>query len=107
MIQATQLRRGNTILHNGELFQVVDYTHITPGNWRGMVQTKLRNLRTGSINSDGDTDELTVSQQLDDAPAARMSSGRPCGRRAMSAVGPAYWTRWASRSDRSLPTCVA
>src|SRR2546421_7803543 len=50
MIQATQLRRGNTILHNGELFQVVDYQHITPGNWRGMVQTKLRNLRTGSIS---------------------------------------------------------
>jgi elongation factor P len=49
MIQATQLRRGNTILHNGELFQVVDYQHITPGNWRGMVQTKLRNMRTGSI----------------------------------------------------------
>jgi elongation factor P len=49
MIQATQLRRGNTILLNGELFQVVDYTHITPGNWRGMVQTKLRNLRSGSI----------------------------------------------------------
>lgn len=49
MIQATQLRRGNTILLNGELFQVVDYTHITPGNWRGMVQTKLRKLSTGSI----------------------------------------------------------
>ena len=49
MIQATQLRRGNTILHNGELFQVVDYQHITPGNWRGMVQTKLRNMKTGAI----------------------------------------------------------
>ena len=49
MIQATQLRRGNTILHNGELYQVVDYQHITPGNWRGMVQTKLRRLATGSI----------------------------------------------------------
>ena len=49
MIQATQLRRGNTILHNNDLYQVVDYMHITPGNWRGMVQTKLRNLRTGSI----------------------------------------------------------
>jgi elongation factor P len=23
-------------------------THITPGNWRGMVQTKLRNIKTGS-----------------------------------------------------------
>ncbi len=49
MIQATQLRRGNTILHNGELYQVVDYQHITPGNWRGMVQTKLRRLATGAI----------------------------------------------------------
>src|SRR5438552_2277520 len=34
---------------NGELYQVVDYQHITPGNWRGMVQTKLRKLSTGSI----------------------------------------------------------
>lgn len=49
MIQATQLRKGNTIIHNGELYQVVDYAHITPGNWRGMVQTKLRKLATGSI----------------------------------------------------------
>src|SRR5712691_6612597 len=49
MIQATQLRRGNTILLNKELYQVVDYQHITPGNWRGMVQTKLRKLSTGSI----------------------------------------------------------
>src|SRR5688572_13622053 len=49
MIQATQLRRGNTILMNGELYQVMDFQHITPGNWRGMVQTKLRKLSTGSI----------------------------------------------------------
>lgn len=49
MIQATQLRRGNTILLNDELYQVVDYQHITPGNWRGMVQTKLRKLSTGAI----------------------------------------------------------
>ena len=50
MIQATQLRRGNTILHNGELFVVVDHQHITPGNWRGMVQAKIKNLRTGAIS---------------------------------------------------------
>lgn len=48
-VQATQLRRGNTILHNGELYQVVDHQHITPGNWRGMVQTKLRRMSTGAI----------------------------------------------------------
>jgi elongation factor P len=48
MIAATQLRVGMTILFNNEPFRVVSVQHITPGNWRGMVQTKLRNLKTGS-----------------------------------------------------------
>ncbi|MBI3326701.1 MAG: elongation factor P [Nitrospinae bacterium] len=37
------------IIHNGDLYQVVSFHHVTPGNWRGMVQTKLRNLKTGAI----------------------------------------------------------
>jgi elongation factor P len=49
MIPATQIKKGMVILHNGELHQVVSFHHVTPGNWRGMVQTKLRNLKTGSI----------------------------------------------------------
>lgn len=49
MIPATQIKKGMVILHNGELHQVVSLHHVTPGNWRGMVQTKLRNLKTGSI----------------------------------------------------------
>ena len=49
MIQATQLRRGNIILHKGELFQVIEFNHLTPGNKRGMMQTKLKNLRSGAI----------------------------------------------------------
>jgi len=49
MIQATQLRRGMCIKHDNDLFRVVATQHITPGNWRGMVQAKIRNLRTGSI----------------------------------------------------------
>ena len=48
MIPATQLRVGMTILYNGEPYRVVSVQHITPGNWRGMVQTKLKNLKTGS-----------------------------------------------------------
>src|SRR2546427_8166045 len=42
MIQATQLRRGNTILLNSELFQVGDYQHIKPGKWRGKGGKKQR-----------------------------------------------------------------
>ncbi len=48
LIQATQLRAGMVVEYNDDLWRVMTITHITPGNWRGMVQTKLRNIKTGS-----------------------------------------------------------
>ena len=48
LIQATQLRPGMVLEYNNDLWRVMTITHITPGNWRGMVQTKLRNIKTGS-----------------------------------------------------------
>lgn len=48
-IAATQMRVGSVIVHEGKLHRVVFKQHVTPGNWRGMVQTKLQNLETGSI----------------------------------------------------------
>ena len=48
MIQATQLRSGMAILHEGNLCRVLSVHHLTPGNWRGMVQAKLRNLKSGN-----------------------------------------------------------
>ncbi len=48
MIQATQLRSGMAILHEGNLCRILSVQHITPGNWRGMVQAKLRNLKSGN-----------------------------------------------------------
>ena len=50
MIAATQLRVGMTILYNNEPHRVATVQLITPGNWRGMVQTKLKNLKTGSTS---------------------------------------------------------
>jgi elongation factor P len=50
MIQATQLKRGMCIKHNNDLYRIVTTQHITPGNWRGMVQAKIRNLKTGAIS---------------------------------------------------------
>jgi elongation factor P len=47
-IPATQIRRGMIILFEGKLCKVVDFRHHTPGNLRAMVQTKLRDLKTGS-----------------------------------------------------------
>ena len=47
MVVATQIKVGMIIIFKNELYRVVDVIHITPGNWRGMVQTKLKNLKTG------------------------------------------------------------
>jgi elongation factor P len=50
MIQATQLRPGMVIKFNNELHTVFSMNHRTPGNLRGFVQVKMRNLRSGSMN---------------------------------------------------------
>lgn len=47
MINATQLRPGMIIIYEGDLYRVASVKHLTPGNKRGFVQTKLKNLRTG------------------------------------------------------------
>lgn len=47
MIQATQLRPGMIIIHDGDLYRVTVVKHLTPGNKRGFMQTKMKNLKTG------------------------------------------------------------
>jgi elongation factor P len=47
-IQATQLKVGMIIMHNGKPCRVTNVLHITPGNWRGMVQTRLVSIESGS-----------------------------------------------------------
>jgi elongation factor P len=49
MVKATQLRPGMIIQHDGDLYAIFSVDHRTPGNKRGSMQTKMRNLRTGSI----------------------------------------------------------
>jgi len=46
-IQATRLKRGMLIKLENDLFRVLDLQHFTPGNKRGFVQAKMRNIRTG------------------------------------------------------------
>jgi elongation factor P len=48
VIAATQLKVGMVIMHNNRPHRVTNVLHVTPGNWRGMVQTRLVNIETGS-----------------------------------------------------------
>ncbi|HPR63331.1 MAG TPA: elongation factor P [Thermoanaerobaculia bacterium] len=48
MIVATQIRAGNILVIDGELFRVIQMTHVTPGKGHAHVQVKIRNLKTGN-----------------------------------------------------------
>ena len=48
-IQATRLRKGNLVKMNGELYRVLQMTHVTPGKGRAFVQTRMRNVRVGTL----------------------------------------------------------
>src|SRR6185369_16411624 len=67
LIPATHLRVGMLINYNSELHRVTNVVHVTPGNWRGMVQTKLRNLRSGTqtehrFRSEDKPERVTLEQ---------------------------------------------
>jgi elongation factor P len=48
MIQASALRAGMCILHDGDICRIMSVTHRTPGNLRAFVQVRMRNLRVGN-----------------------------------------------------------
>jgi elongation factor P len=48
-IQATRLKKGMLIKMDQDLFRVLDLQHVTPGNLRGFVRVKLRNIRSGTL----------------------------------------------------------
>lgn len=47
MATALDFRVGMIIRFDGDLYTVEDYQHRTPGNKRGFVQAKLRNIKNG------------------------------------------------------------
>jgi len=64
-MKATEIRKGNIVRYNNDPHRVLAMQHITPGNWRGMVQTKLRNVRTGAsvevrFRSEDEVDKMMV-----------------------------------------------
>ncbi|HEX9902613.1 MAG TPA: elongation factor P [Acidobacteriota bacterium] len=49
MINATQIRKGMVLNMEGVLYRVMEATYVAPGNWKTMVQTRLRNLKDQTI----------------------------------------------------------
>ncbi len=49
MISSTQMRPGMVVKFNNDLYSVFSVFHRTPGNLRGFVQAKMRNVRSGTM----------------------------------------------------------
>ena len=68
MISSTQLRPGMVIKFNNDLFSIFKMEHRTPGNLRGFVQVKMRNLRSGTMiehrfSSEDRVERATLDEQ--------------------------------------------
>lgn len=46
MINVNDIKNGMTIIHEGNVYQVVEFQHVKPGKGSAFVRTKLKNLRT-------------------------------------------------------------
>ena len=49
-IQATRLKKGMLVKMEQDLFRVLELQHVTPGNLRGFVRVKFRNIRSGTLS---------------------------------------------------------
>ena len=46
---ATQLRKGMIVKIENKLYRIFDRQHVTPGNLRGFVRVKMRNIQNGAM----------------------------------------------------------
>lgn len=49
MISTNDMRPGQTLEIDGNLFTIVNYQHVKPGKGQAFVKTKLRNLKNGAV----------------------------------------------------------
>ena len=61
-------RNGMVIRFNNELYTITEFHHVSPGNWRAFVRTRLKNLKNGRVieqrfRAGEEIDEVRVEHQ--------------------------------------------
>ncbi|HTK82350.1 MAG TPA: elongation factor P [Bacteroidota bacterium] len=49
MANTSDFRPGMCIRMDGDLWTIVEFQHVNPGNWRAFVRAKLKSLRSGKV----------------------------------------------------------
>jgi elongation factor P len=67
-IQATRLRKGMLIRIGADLFRILDVQHMTPGNKRGFIQARMRNIRSQTLSdqklrAEDDVERATLDER--------------------------------------------
>jgi elongation factor P len=58
------MKKGMLIKIGADLFRVLDLQHVTPGNLRGFVRVKFRNIRTNALSDQKLRSEDTVERAV-------------------------------------------
>jgi elongation factor P len=58
------MKKGMLIKIGDDLFRVLDLQHVTPGNLRGFVRVRFRNIRTGTLSDQKLRSEDTVERAV-------------------------------------------
>jgi elongation factor P len=61
-------RNGMVIRYNNELWTITEFHHVSPGNWRAFVRTRLKNVKNGRVieqrfRAGEEIDEVRVEHQ--------------------------------------------
>jgi elongation factor P len=49
MPSTSDFRPGLVIKYNNDLWTIIEFQHVNPGNWRAFVRTKLKNIKSGKV----------------------------------------------------------
>ncbi|MHC4219379.1 MAG: elongation factor P [Planctomycetota bacterium] len=66
-IKATDIKRGQALMYEGQLCVVLDTDHVKPGKGPAYIQAKMKNVGTGTIK----TNRLNSSDRFDDVTIDR------------------------------------
>lgn len=64
MINVNDFKTGMTIELDGDIFEVLEYSHVKPGKGAAFVKAKLYNLRTGSNTENSFNSSTKVAKAL-------------------------------------------
>ena len=69
MVSTNDIRPGQSILVDNNLYLILEYQHVKPGKGRAFVKTKLKNLSNGGVvdktfRADEDVQQAFIDKQI-------------------------------------------